>query len=266
MPDEKLADSLRMHFDSVASGLPDQPTLEELCEASSKEARLWAQPAVYQDLMESLQEQLDLRPEHRLLEVGCAAGFLAVGLAPRCREYVGVDLSAVAVDKARTLGLDGARFEVAEGAKLPFEDASFDRVLSYDVFTNFPDMSVAGPVAREMLRVTQPGGRALIGAIPDADRREAYFAHAQEVGRDLEARYGPRRLLAARERGWRLRLRDWYWRRVRRVDPTIVNHLFRKDEFLELSRREGVRATILPGHERNPYREFRFNVLLCKGA
>ena len=73
-------------------------------------------------------------PIGRLLEIGCGPGILASMIAPRCAEYVGVDLSTVAVRLAneRLGGMPNARAVVGS---LPNDlpDGSFDAIVVSDV-------------------------------------------------------------------------------------------------------------------------------------
>lgn len=261
---KRLNATLRSFFDDRAARLPARPSLQQLCEASCKETRLWPRPEIYQDLMQSLQQQLDLRPEHRLLEVGCAAGFLAVGLAPLCRQYVGVDLSRLAIRKARQLRIPNADFQVADGGGLPFAASQFDRVLSYDVFTNFPDLQMARQVTREMLRVATPQGKVLIGAVPDMACGEDYFRRAREVSEHLDASYGPRRDCNPRPASWLLRLKQRYLQCRGKIEPSIVNYLFRQEDFRDMATHFGVAAETLENHPLSPFRAHRFNVVFSK--
>src|SRR5436853_1788014 len=59
--------------------------------------------------------------------------------------------------KARERGLaDRVRFSVGDAEKLPFEDGTFDAVVSECAFCTFPDKPTA---ASEMARVLKPGGK-----------------------------------------------------------------------------------------------------------
>ena len=103
-------------------------------------------------------ERLNVAPGSRLLDVACGSGELALLAARDGVEAVGVDLAPHQVETARVQaqarGLN-ARFEVADAENLPFEDASFDVVVSMigAMFAPRPDL-----VAKELLRVCCPGG------------------------------------------------------------------------------------------------------------
>ena len=98
-----------------------------------------------------------------MLEIGSAAGFLAKLIAPHVGSFVGVDLSEDAFNVARRLRLPNARFLQADGGALPFPDETFDGILCYDVFTNFPNFSDGEPLIREMIRVAKRGRPVLVG-------------------------------------------------------------------------------------------------------
>ncbi len=93
-----------------------------------------------------------LRPPGRLLEVGCAAGWLLKHAAERGWRVQGVELSEAAVAHARSLGLEVHRGELAD-ARLP--GGFFDLVYLGDVLEHVPDCR--GTLA-EVARVLRPGG------------------------------------------------------------------------------------------------------------
>jgi SAM-dependent methyltransferase len=103
-------------------------------------------------------ERLNLAPGSKLLDVGCGSGQLALMAAKDGLDVIGVDIAdnwvARARARARAEGLR-ATFEQADAEALPFEDASFDAVVSLigAMFAPRPDL-----VARELLRVCVPGG------------------------------------------------------------------------------------------------------------
>jgi SAM-dependent methyltransferase len=93
----------------------------------------------------------------RLLDCGCGTGAIVAHLGGRGRA-VGVDLSPEALRLARTRGAAVAR---AELLALPFADASFDVVTSFDVIYHRWVADDAAAV-REMARVLRPGGALLL--------------------------------------------------------------------------------------------------------
>lgn len=104
-----------------------------------------------------------VQPGERLLDVACGAGQLVVPASRRGLDATGVDIAANLVAQARTRaaaeGL-GARFDEGDAEALPYPDASFDVVTSLfgAIFAPRPDV-----VAAQLLRVTRPGGRIVMG-------------------------------------------------------------------------------------------------------
>lgn len=112
----------------------------------------------------------------RILEVGCGPGLLSIELASRHDLAVtGLDLDPAMIERAETnagrsaaLGGRQPTFVVADVAALPFDDASFERVVSTFSMHHWSDKTRA---MEEIARVLVPGGRALIwdlrpGALP----------------------------------------------------------------------------------------------------
>ena len=112
----------------------------------------------------------------RVLEVGCGPGLLSTELAAvHDLEVTGLDLDPAMIElaaaNAARSAVGGARqaaFVVGDVAALPFEDGSFDLVVSTFSMHHWSDR--AGAMA-EIARVLAPGGRALIwdlkpGALP----------------------------------------------------------------------------------------------------
>lgn len=103
-------------------------------------------------------ERLTIAPGCQLLDVACGSGQLALMAAKDCIAVTGVDIAGDLVERAcaraRAEGLN-ARFEEADAEALPFDDASFDVVISLigAMFAPRPNQ-----VAHELLRVCVPGG------------------------------------------------------------------------------------------------------------
>ena len=103
-------------------------------------------------------ERLNIAPGCKMLDVACGSGQLALMAAKDGIEVTGVDLADNLVERARARAqAEGlrARFEEADAESLPFEDASFDVVVSLigAMFAPQPQL-----VAKELLRVCVPGG------------------------------------------------------------------------------------------------------------
>ncbi len=108
---------------------------------------------------EQLCESLDLRSGARVLDVAAGNGNASLAAARRWCTVTSTDYVASLLDsgKARAAA-DGLEmtFQVADAEALPFDDASFDVVVSTFGVMFTPDQSQS---AKEMLRVCRPGGK-----------------------------------------------------------------------------------------------------------
>jgi len=109
-----------------------------------------------------LLDSADIRDGHRVLDVGCGTGTLAILAKQRAP---GADVAGVDPDP-RVLGLArekaaaaGVALELAVGFAdaLPYADGAFDRVLSSLVFHHL-DRRTKRRAAAEVWRVLRPGG------------------------------------------------------------------------------------------------------------
>jgi ubiquinone/menaquinone biosynthesis C-methylase UbiE len=110
-----------------------------------------------------LVELAGVEPGHRVLEIGCGTGNLALR-AQRMHpdaELVGIDPDPLALARARRKaerkGLP-VRFDQGKAGELPYPDESMDRVLSAFMFHHLDDAEKRRALA-EIGRVLRPGGQ-----------------------------------------------------------------------------------------------------------
>jgi len=114
---------------------------------------------------EELVKSLRITTPMRILDVGCGDGTTALPLARLGAEVVGIDIAKNLVDagnkRAAEAGLHRLKFQEGDACNLVgISDHSFDLTLSI-----FGAMFAPKPfdVARELVRVTKPGGRIVMG-------------------------------------------------------------------------------------------------------
>jgi len=114
---------------------------------------------------EALIQSIGLSKGLKVLDLGCGDGTTAIPAAKLGAEVLGVDIASNLVEagnkRARELGLANCRFQEGDATHLhQVPDRTFDLVVSI-----FGAMFAPKPfeVAREMVRVTRPGGRIIMG-------------------------------------------------------------------------------------------------------
>src|SRR5829696_5380136 len=109
-----------------------------------------------------LVERADVQPGHRVLEIGCGTGDLALQVLrhqPRA-EVHGLDPDPVMLERARRKAARaGVRLALTRGfaEELPYPDATFDVVLSAFMFHHLTPEGRTAALA-EAVRVLRPGG------------------------------------------------------------------------------------------------------------
>src|SRR6266498_3967165 len=100
-------------------------------------------------------------PDDVVLDIGCGAGQSTVDAARAARSVLGVDVSAVALDRARARagGLANIGFAEADAQRHPFPANHFDVAISRFGTMFFPDPAEA---FANIARALRPGGRLVL--------------------------------------------------------------------------------------------------------
>ncbi len=121
---------------------------------------------------EEIKRELALVPTDTLLDVGCNAGQYSRALAPFVNHITGIDSSDILINEAEQRRPVNVTYVVADAIELPFEDATFDKVLMVSTLQYIPDPQKA---LAEMKRVVKPNGKIFISHIPSLDAKQEYF-------------------------------------------------------------------------------------------
>jgi len=146
----------------------------------------------------------------RILDVGVGEGHSSVWLAQQGAAVAGIEVSAVALERAERLCRRyGVQVDLRQmpGESLAFADESFDAILCMSAFHHM-DMDLA---AREFSRVLKPGGRVAL-VEPQLYNPPAWL-YRQAVGWNSRAATSHERPLCSRDLEYLRRyFRDVTWR------------------------------------------------------
>lgn len=99
-----------------------------------------------------------LTPDVEILEIGTGTGGMLHALLARGLRVRGVEINPSLIAESRRW-FGNLPVQPVDGVTLPFPDASFDLVLSFDVFEHIADSDAH---LREVSRVLRPGGQYLV--------------------------------------------------------------------------------------------------------
>jgi ubiquinone/menaquinone biosynthesis C-methylase UbiE len=125
---------------------------------------------------------LKIKKREKVLDVGCGQGiFLARVVKTYGAKGVGVDISKRSIATAKQWPSSRLSFQVADAARLPFPDKSFDHVLSFDFLEHVENQKKS---LAEMVRVLKPGGSLLIYTI-NCHQRYTWNLLLDKLGVDI---------------------------------------------------------------------------------
>ncbi|MCP9463864.1 MAG: methyltransferase domain-containing protein [Nitrospira sp.] len=131
-----------------------------------------------------------LRPGLKVLDLGSGTGYpalLAAQTVGASGRVIGVDLAeqmvAAAERKAKRLGLTNITFQQGDVTTLPFEDCSFDAVISRFCLMFLPDVPKA---LSEIRRVLKPGGWMAVAVWSAPDKNPSISLSMEAIRRVVD--------------------------------------------------------------------------------
>ena len=109
--------------------------------------------------IERILSNINLKEVNKVMEVACGAGFLSKYLAQEHKwNVIGIDVDPKQIERANKYKEDipNVHYYEANVQKLPFEDNSFDMIVSIDAFHHI--IGILDVAINEIVRVLKPGG------------------------------------------------------------------------------------------------------------
>ncbi|EMI57737.1 class I SAM-dependent methyltransferase [Rhodopirellula sallentina] len=155
----------------------DSLTIEQF----TRQALPFARLPGHSTSMDVLVEMASPNVSMEMLDVACGPGLVACHFASKVRHVTGIDLTPEMLRQARDLqttrGIENAEWIEGYADRLPFDEASFDLVVTRYSMHHFQNPDA---VLREMVRVCKPGGRVLVA---DVSLPQEHVEHYDELER-----------------------------------------------------------------------------------
>lgn len=179
---------------------------------------------------------LELKEEDVLLDMCCGNGLLTSKLQKYCKRVVGVDFSETLVSQARK-AYPGIKFICADALKLDEVKFSqpFTKINLYFSFQYFESFEQGKTVVDHLKNILVPGGRILIGDVPDMAKFFHYYnSFSRIAGRVAQMLKG----------------------------KNDMGKFWSEDEFRLIGKQLGLDVTKLKQPRHLPYAHYRMDVML----
>jgi SAM-dependent methyltransferase len=210
-------------------------------------------------IVADVRAKLQPGPDDSLLEIGCNAGLLLTPLAGDVARAVGQDHPDL-LEAYRRAGVPANVTLVPGLWPAARAEGRFDRILAYSVLHALPDAAAADAFVAACQEALAPGGRLLLGDIPNSDMQARFTASAE--GAAVAADYDRRRAADKAADPAAYAERD---RLFADAAPPAHAH---DDAFalglMTAARRRGLEAWLLPQPPGLPFHHTREDLLIWK--
>ena len=115
----------------------------------------------YQELLETICDELEIKPGEKILEAGCGTGNLALKIKERGAKVVGLDNCQEALDIYRKKDPTAELVLADLAKKLPFPDNYFDKIASNNTLYILSKKQQLKTL-QELYRILKPAGRIVL--------------------------------------------------------------------------------------------------------
>ncbi|MGC8940435.1 MAG: class I SAM-dependent methyltransferase [Candidatus Nanoarchaeia archaeon] len=85
----------------------------------------------------SAEPLLNIKPNEKILDVGCGTGIITKQIYNKCKNVWGVDISEGMLSVAKEVR-SGPNYLLSDAKNLPFQDKTFDKVVSFTMLQDLP--------------------------------------------------------------------------------------------------------------------------------
>jgi len=139
-----------------------------------------------------IQEHVEVRPQHVLLDVGCGSGLFLKRFSKFTDQLYGVDTSAEQIKNAKT-NCPSAHLRIGSALDAGFGNLCFDRIICNGVFLLLESLVFARDVVKHILSISAPDARIWIGDLPMPTKEMMPDGNYRRKGKssDLELQHFP---------------------------------------------------------------------------
>ncbi len=136
---------------------------------------------MFRSMLARVVDQLELQPDHRVLDLCCGNGLLSTEIAAHCRSVLAVDFSHELIKQMAAQRRLNVTAIVADAVNVCFRPASFDRILVAAAVQQFTEPEVIRLFER-MASWLKPGGILLVTDVLDSERIWRFYDTEQRRG------------------------------------------------------------------------------------